>query len=67
VLLLLAHPSASYEQIAGALGVSVHSINTYVRRLSKKLGVSGRGREAVVAAARQYGLLDRSGDHHPRE
>lgn len=55
LLPLLARDELTYEHIGTALGISSETVKTYVQRIGKKLGVTGR--RAVVSAARQHGLL----------
>lgn len=59
VLSLLAQPGLTYAAIAECLYVSPETIKTHVARIGRKLGVSGR--RAVVAVARERGLLPRDG------
>ncbi len=56
---LLARDDLTYEQIADHLVVSVDTIKTHVHRLGRKWGSSGR--RAIVAAARERGLLPPAG------
>ncbi len=55
LLPLLAQSELSYQQIAGLLFISPETVKTHVRRMGRKLGVSGR--ENVVATARERGWL----------
>jgi DNA-binding NarL/FixJ family response regulator len=54
VLQLLAR-GFNYQEIAGLLGVSIHTIGTYIKRIYRKLHVNSRG-EAVYEA-QQMGIL----------
>ena len=55
VLNLLAR-GFNYQEIAGLLGVSKHTIGTYIKRMYRKLHVNSRS-EAVFEAQR-IGLLE---------
>lgn len=55
LLPLLAQSDLTYQQIAGLLFISPETVKTHVRRMGRKLGVSGR--ENVVAIARERGWL----------
>jgi DNA-binding CsgD family transcriptional regulator len=59
LLPLLARDDLTYEQIADHLVVSVDTIKTHVHRLGRKWGSAGR--RAIVAAARERGLLPPAG------
>ena len=54
VLQLLAR-GFNYQEIADLLGVSIHTIGTYIKRIYRKLHVNSRG-EAVFEA-QQMGIL----------
>lgn len=54
-VLRLACAGLTYEQIAGQLTISWHTVNTHCKRVCRKLGVSGM-RQAGVTAWR-LGLL----------
>jgi DNA-binding CsgD family transcriptional regulator len=53
----------SNEQIAAALGISVHTVRAHQQRIRLKLGADNRF--AVVARARAVGLLSRSPSPEP--
>ncbi len=55
LLPLLAQPNLTYQDIGDQLSISPETIKTHVRRMGRKLGVSGRN--AVVAVARERGWL----------
>ncbi len=55
VLALLARPDLTHEQIADALFIRPSTLKSHIRHLGEKFGVIGRA--AIVAAARQRGLL----------
>jgi DNA-binding NarL/FixJ family response regulator len=52
-LIALGHTN---QQVAGMLGLSVKTVETYKSRLMTKLGLTGRA--ALVRYALQHGLLD---------
>lgn len=56
VLALLAQ-GQSYEEVAGALGLSINTVRTHIRSLYVKLAVTSKG-DAVLAATR-LGILRR--------
>lgn len=55
LLPLPAREELTYEQIADILCVSIDTVKTHVHRLGQKVGTTGRW--AIVAAARERGLL----------
>ncbi len=55
LLPLLAHLDLTYYDIGDQLSISPETIKTHVRRMGRKLGVSGRN--AVIAVARERGWL----------
>ena len=54
-MLRLIEKGLSYDEIAGVLGITWHTVTGYLRRAYRKLEVNSRG-EAVFEA-RQRGLL----------
>ena len=54
-VLRLAQEGPTYVEIAGKLMISPHTVNTHIKRVCQKLGVSG-ARQAA-AQARRLGLL----------
>jgi DNA-binding CsgD family transcriptional regulator len=55
LLPLLTRNELAYEQIARELAISTGTVKTHVQRMGKKLKVTGR--QAVVLAAREQGLV----------
>jgi DNA-binding CsgD family transcriptional regulator len=55
VLQLLADPALTYGAIGARLGIDTETVRTHSRRIRTKLGAGNR--EAVVAVAREHGLL----------
>ena len=51
----------SYEEISGALGISVHTVTTHIKHIYRKLAVRSRG-EAVFEAM-QLGLIRLEAQH----
>ena len=48
-VLRLACAGLTYEQIAGQLTISWHTVNTHCKRVCRKLGVSGMRQAGVMA------------------